>query len=119
MAEINHKNRKLTSISQSLRREMTKEERKLWYGFPKKLPVTVNRQKVFKNFVVDFYCASKKTAIEIDGYQHYDNDGITKDKLRDEYFASIGIKVLRYSNREVNDEFESVCNDILKNLGLL
>lgn len=98
---------------------MTNEERKLWYGFLKELPVTVNRQKVFKNFVVDFYCASNKIAIEVDGSQHYDDGGIAKDKLRDEYFTSIGIKVLRYSNREVNEEFESVCNDILKNLGLL
>lgn len=98
---------------------MTKEERKLWYGFLKELPVTVNRQKVFKNFVVDFYCASNKIAIEVDGSQHYDDGGIAQDKLRDEYFASIGIKVLRYSNRKVNEEFESVCNDILKNLGLL
>lgn len=114
-----HKNKKLTSAAQSLRKKMTQEERKLWYGFLKDLPVTINRQKVFKSFVVDFYCASVGIAIEVDGSQHYDDENAAKDRLRDEYFRSVGITVLRYSNSEINNEFEAVCNDILKNLGLL
>lgn len=56
---------------------MTKEERHLWYDFLKGLPVTIHRQKVIGNYIVDFYCASSNLVIEIDGSQHYDQEGIT------------------------------------------
>ena len=67
-------NAKLTSNAKRLRREMTKEERHLWYDFLKQLPLTVHRQKILGNFIVDFYIASCKIVIEIDGSQHYEND---------------------------------------------
>lgn len=73
-------NKKLTKNSQTLRRNMTKEERHLWYDFIKKLPVTFHRQKVINNYIVDFYCASAKIVIELDGSQHYFDEGIHKDK---------------------------------------
>jgi len=64
-------NPNLTRLSRRLRREMTREERHLWYDFLKGLPVTIQRQKLIDPYVVDFYCASAKLVIEIDGSQHY------------------------------------------------
>ena len=64
-------NSRLTGNAQKLRREMTEEERHLWYDFLKELPVTVNRQKVIGRYIVDFYCAEAKLVSEIDGTQHY------------------------------------------------
>ena len=109
-------NKKLTKNSQALRKNMTKEERKLWYEFLKELPITVHRQKVIDSYIVDFYCASAKLVIEIDGTQHYLDDGKAKDEIRDNYLHSIDLTVLRYSNDEINNSFESVCQDIFNNL---
>ena len=111
-----HNNLLLTANAQKLRKSMTKEERKLWYDCLKKLPVSVNRQKVFGKYILDFYCASVKTAIELDGSQHYENEGREKDMLRDAYLKKNGITVLRYSNRDVNVNFDVVCEDIYRHL---
>ena len=109
-------NPKLKPFAQKLRREMTKEERHLWYDFLKGLPVTVNRQKVIGKYIADFYCASAKLIIELDGSQHYEEKGIKSDKIRDEYFKKLGLQVLRYSNEDVNHNFHGVCEDILRRL---
>lgn len=93
---------------------MTKEERRLWYGFLKGLPVNVNRQKVIGSYIVDFYCASAKIVIELDGSQHYEGVGKEKDRVRDRYLNDLGIRVLRYSNYEVNRNFQGVCADLLR-----
>ncbi len=98
-------NPKLTKNAKTLRKNMTKEERHLWYDFLKNLPVTVNRQKVISNYIVDFYIASSKIIIELDGSQHYEDAGIKGDIKRDEYLKSLGIKVLRYSNLDINKRF--------------
>ena len=105
-------NAQLRGNSQKLRKEMTKEERHLWYDFLKNLPITVNRQKVIGNYIADFYIASAKVIIEIDGSQHYESKGLERDKERDSYFLGIGIKVLRYTNIDINQRFEAVCQDI-------
>ena len=97
---------------------MTKEERRLWYDFLKQLPVTVNRQKVIGRFIVDFYCASAKLAIELDGSQHYENENAASDRERDRALNMLGISVVRYSNNEVNRNFDGVCADLLDRLGL-
>ena len=73
-------NKNLTNISKTLRKQMTNEEKHLWYDFLKKLPITFNRQKVIGNYVVDFYCASAKIVIELDGSQHYEENGREKDR---------------------------------------
>ena len=95
---------------------MTKEERHLWYDFLKGLPETVNRQKVIGKYIVDFYCASAKIVIEIDGSQHFESKGKKQDSQRDEYLKSLGISVLRYANSDVNKNFTGVCEDILRNI---
>ena len=106
----------LTEFSQELRSNMTKEEKHLWYDFLKKIPQTVNRQKVVGNYILDFYCAEAKVAIELDGSQHYDQKGKEKDAVRDEFLNQQGITVLRYTNIDVNNNFDGVCWDILKHL---
>ncbi len=110
------KNKSLTAFSQKLRKEMTKEERKLWYQFLKPLPITVNRQKVFGQYIADFYIASAKIVIELDGSQHYEEAHMVADEQRDLYFAALGIKVLRYTNLDVNRNFTGVCDDIASHL---
>ena len=111
-------NPKLRKNAQKLRREMTKEERQLWYDFLKQLPVTVSRQKVLYRYIVDFYCASAKLAIEIDGSQHYESEGAASNHERDRVLNRLGITVVRYSNDDVNRNFDGVCADLLRRLGL-
>ena len=109
-------NSKLTRNAQELRKGMTKEERHLWYDFLKTLPVTFNRQKVIGHYIADFYCAEKKLIIELDGSQHYMDEGQQADVVRDAYFVSLGLTVLRYSNRQIHTEFDRVCTDVLRHL---
>ena len=111
-------NTKLTKNAKSLRKGMTKEERHLWYDFLKTLPMTVHRQKVLGHYIVDFYIASAKMVIELDGSQHYENEGLVRDYARDAYFKEQGIAVLRYSNADINLRFQEVCQDIWKHVGL-
>lgn len=111
-------NKTLTPYAQDLRREMTKEERHLWYDFLKKLPVTVNRQKVIGKYIADFYVSSANVVIELDGAQHYEPDAVLYDRARDDYMRSLGIKVLRYTDKDVNGNFSGVCSDIEKELGI-
>lgn len=111
-------NKKLVSNAKTLRKNMTKEEKKLWYQFLKNLPMTVNRQKNIGNYIVDFYISSCRVVIEIDGSQH----GMEKNKIadgkRDSELSALGITVLRYSNQDINQNFYAVCQDILLKIGL-
>ena len=106
-------NPNLKPLAQELRRNMTKEERHLWYDFLKKLPVKFNRQKVIGSYIVDFYSAEAKLVIELDGAQHYEEQSREKDIMRDAYLNSLGILVLRYTNIEFHKNFEGICKDIL------
>ena len=69
-------NPKLRQNSRNLRKNMTRQEKHLWYDFLKNLPITVNRQKIFENYIVDFYCAEYKLVIELDGSQHFEDENI-------------------------------------------
>ncbi len=109
-------NKKLTGISKILRRNMTDEEKHLWYDFLKKLPQTIHRQKVIGNYIVDFYCAEAKLVIELDGSQHSSKQGKQSDFLRDEFLNELGITVVRYSNLDVCNNFDGVCNDIQRRI---
>ena len=106
-------NQKLTVLSQNLRKNMTKEEKHLWYDFLKYLPQTFHRQKVMGNYIADFYCAEANVVIELDGSQHGDSTAIEKDRIRDQFFKRQGITVLRYTNQELHQKFDEVCMDIL------
>ncbi len=104
--------------AQSLRKNMTPEEKKLWYQFLKRLPMTVNRQKNIGNYIVDFFIASKRIVIELDGIQHGMEQNQISDEHRDFELTSLGITVLRYKNTEINQDFLGVCKDILNRLEL-
>ena len=112
----NQYNPKLTGNAKTLRKNMTKEERHLWYDYLKSLPEMVHRQKAIGPYIVDFYIAFAKLVIELDGSQHYAQDHMIKDMQRDNYLNALGITVLRYSNADVNYRFNSVCEDIYNHL---
>ena len=108
----------LKPFAQKLRknRNMTPQERKLWYHFLRDLPFTVKRQKIIGGYIADFYISKAKLVIELDGSQHYEEAGLEYDKERDTYMKSLGLKVLRYSNTDLSRNFESVCEDIRTHL---
>ena len=91
---------------------MTDQERHLWYSFLKDYPVRILRQKVIDDYIVDFYCHDAKIAIEIDGSQHYTDEGLEHDQIRTENISDRGITVIRIPNNEVNNNFRSVCEYI-------
>ena len=104
-------NRQLEN-ARRLRREMTPHERKLWYLFLRKYQVKIYKQRIIDKFIVDFYCATAKLVIEIDGSQHYDPQGQAYDAERTAILESYGLRVIRYSNREIDREFSAVCQQI-------
>ncbi|WP_405356566.1 endonuclease domain-containing protein [Ruminococcus sp.] len=107
-----YSNPRLTENAQSLRRNMTKEEKHLWYDCLKNLPITVKRQKVFGKYIADFYIPKAKIVIELDGSQHYSQEGEKADAARDDYFVKNGFIVLRDTNLQIQQEFKNVCEDI-------
>ena len=106
------KNNNLLKNAKALRREMTPQERKLWYLFLKTYPVKIYKQRIIGSYIVDFYCAKAKIVIEIDGSQHYEEQGQSYDTERSAYFESLGLRVIRYSNADINARFDRVCEDI-------
>ena len=106
------RNEKLKDYSRQLRKEQTKEEALLWYNFLSKYPVRFRRQYIIGNYIVDFYCHKAKLVVELDGSQHYDESGMIYDKQRTEYLESQGLNVLRFSNLDVQRQFQSVCEAI-------
>ncbi len=111
-------NSKNVPNAQKLRKNMTPEEKMLWYQFLKRLPLTVNRQKSIGNYIVDFYIHSHHLVIEIDGSQRKLPENRMADDERDQFFWAMGVTVLRYTNRDINRNFPAVCEDILRYLGL-
>ncbi len=110
----NKNNPKLKQNAQSLRANMTPEEKHLWFDFLAKLPVTVNRQKVVGGHIVDFYCAKAKLVIELDGQYHSFEETSAKDAKRDAALNSLGITVVRFKNKQINEDFHSVCDKIYR-----
>ena len=106
------KNKELLNHARQLRREMTPQERKLWYLFLRKYPVKWYKQRIIGPYIVDFYCASAKLVVEIDGSQHYEDAGRAYDKARTAYLNGLGFRVVRYSNADINCRFERVCESI-------
>ena len=105
-------NKQLVSLAKRLRREMTKEERHLWYDYLRTYPVRFLRQKVVGKYIVDFYCAEAKLVIELDGSQHYENRNIENDAHRTAFLGDYGLKVIRIPNNEINQNFRGVCEYI-------
>ncbi len=103
METVNRKhNPKLTSNAKILKKNMTKEERHLWYDFLRIYPVRFLRQKVVDNYIVDFYCHEARLIIELNGSQHYEGKGLLNDKIRTESLEERNLTVLHIPNNEIN-----------------
>ena len=110
------RNTKLTSNARTLRKNMTKQERHLWYDCLRYCKPRFRRQELIGSYIADFFCHEAKLVIELDGSQHYEPEGMQKDAARTAYFHSLGIKVLRFSNADVDAKFDSVCQAVLQAL---
>lgn len=106
------KNNKLLETARKLRREMTRHEKHLWYDFLRGYPIKIYKQRIIGNYIADFYCASAKLVIELDGCQHFTKEGIESDQTRDEFMDELGLTVLRFTNRDIDKNFLTVCNQI-------
>ena len=104
--------RNTTKLAQALRTNATKEENTLWYQYLRCHPVQFRRQCAIGSYIADFYCAKALLVVELDGSQHYETEGVARDAVRTEYFASLGIYVLRFSNRDVHENLPGVCQEI-------
>ena len=107
-------NKSLVSNARSLRKNMTKEERHLWYDFLCSYPMRFSRQKVLGKYIADFYCAQAKLVIELDGSGHYTPESKLYDIERTNFLEGYGIQVIRILNIEVNSNFYGVCEYIDK-----
>ena len=105
-------NRELTSRAKELRKNMTKEERHLWYDFLREYPTPFSRQKVLGKYIVDFYCAQAKLVIELDGSQHFEPEAMAKDAERTSFLSDYDLTVIRVPNNEISHNFEGVCEYI-------
>lgn len=102
-------NKSLVPYAKDLRKNMTKQERHLWYDFLREYPVKFTRQKIIGNYIVDFYCAKAKLVIEVDGSQHYVDKGIRSDKKRSEELKQYELQIVRIPNNEIDENFYGVC----------
>ena len=107
-------NKSLVPFAKSLRKNMTPEEKHLWYDFLRTHPARFTRQKVLGNYIADFYSAKAKLVIELDGSQHYEPENREYDAERTLFLEQYGIKVVRIINSEINKNFYSVCEYINK-----
>ncbi len=105
-------NKNIVPIARVLRKNMTKEERHLWYDFLQKYPIKFTRQKVLGKYIVDFYSAEAKLVVELDGGGHFTDKGANYDKERTLFLEEYGLKVVRVANNEVNNNFQGVCEYI-------
>ena len=108
----NKHNTNLVPYAKQLRKNMTKEERHLWYDFLRNHPARFTRQKVLGKFIVDFYSAKAKLVIELDGSQHYDPQEKEKDDERTAFLQCYGLTVIRIPNNAVSQNFRGVCDYI-------
>ncbi len=106
----------LSETARELRKNMTPQEKHLWYGFLKNYPIKLYRQRAIGSYIADFYCAKVKLVIEIDGSQHYTEEVKSYDDNRTKAFNSFGIDVIRFSNYDINTNFEGVCTEIDKEI---
>ena len=109
-------NKEYTKLAKSLRKNMTKEEKHLWYDCLRLLPVKFYRQKQIGDYIVDFYCEKAKLIIELDGSQHFEYETIEYDKQRTRYFKRFGLQVIRFTNLDIKDNFDGVCESIINSV---
>jgi len=105
-------NSQLTPRARELRTNATKHENRLWFDFLRDYKPRFTRQRIVGNYIIDFYCAKVKLAIELDGSQHYEENNIQYDQVRTEYLESLEIKVVRFPNSDVDKNFCGVCESV-------
>ena len=105
-------NKKNIALAKNLRKNATPQENRLWYDFLSKYEIRFQRQKSIDNFIADFYCHKAKLIIEIDGVQHYTEEGIKRDEFRTEILEGYDLKIIRFSNQQIQNEFYNICEYI-------
>ncbi|HCX27794.1 MAG TPA: hypothetical protein DHI91_01495 [Candidatus Portnoybacteria bacterium] len=107
-------NKNLKILSRQLRTSSTDAEKLLWSKIRKKQIKGYQffRQKPIGNFIVDFYCKEAGLVIEIDGGQHYENENIKNDKIREDFLKKQGLKIMRFTNLDILKNIESVVGKI-------
>ena len=110
------KNNDLLNVAKILRHNMTRQEKHLWYDFLKNYPIKIYKQRIIDNFIADFYCHKARLVIELDGSGHYTNEGVLRDETRTAVLKQYCLFVLRFSNKDVDDNFEGVCSIIDKTI---
>lgn len=105
-------NKKLIPFAKSLRKNATPEENHLWYDFLRSYPIRFQRQKTIGQFIADFYCDRAKLVIDLDGSQHFTPEGHTCDEARTAAIETVGVTVLRFTNRDIDSDFRAVCTQI-------
>ena len=89
---------------------MTSQEKKLWYQFLRTYPIRIYKQRIIESFIADFYCASARLVIEIDGSQHFTAQGKAFDQERSMIMQQYGISTIRFSNADNDRSFKDVCD---------
>ena len=107
--KYDHKN---VTLARNLRKAMTPWESKLWYRFLRGYSVRFQRQKCIDQYIVDFYCAKASLIVELDGSGHYDPEQMKKDQMRTSDLERHGFCVLRFSNTDIDRNFNGVCTVI-------
>ena len=107
-------NKKNIVLAKKLRNNATKEENHLWYDFLSNYKIRFQRQKAIGDYIADFYCHKAKLIIEVDGSQHFTNEGRKNDEFRTEILEGFHLKILRFSNVQIRDNFDDVCRYIDK-----
>ena len=105
-------NRALVERARELRKNMTPAEKKLWNGCLRHMGVSVLKQRPIDNFIVDFYIPSLKLVVEVDGDSHFSAEGRARDAERTSVLEGYGLQVIRFTNREVLDGLEGVCESL-------
>lgn len=105
-------NKKLLTNARNLRKNMTRQERHLWYDFLTLNSLHWYRQRPIDKYIADFYCPQIKLVIELDGSQHYSDEGMSYDENRTKIINEHGIEVIRISNTEIDSNFINVCSYI-------
>lgn len=87
-------------------------ERKLWYYFLKDYPIRFQRQKVIENYIKDFYCHQAALVVELDGGGHFTAAQKCYDEKRTAKLNAHRLKVLRFTNLDIDNNFYEVCSSI-------
>ena len=105
-------NGNLIPRAKELRKNATRQENHLWYDFLRTYPVRFQRQKTIDRFIADFYCHKARLVIELDGCQHYTDEGLAYDEERTNVLNTYNLEVLRFSNLDIDRNFNGVCTII-------